>query len=481
MSTLIAPGPREVVSEERAVEIVIEWKAQIKSASSSSVETVVLTNKSYTAEAASVIATFLTEKLSDLDGKSVADGVKVADLSDMIASRMEKEGLQVLTTICNAFEGSNLDEVDLSDNAMGSKGISACSSVLQGQTSSLKRLSMCNNGLSADSMDEVADILTGVSGDNHENSENASCICDNLTKINFYNNMSGDGGCKAFARILKKCGSSKALSDIRFSGTRAGRPGSLHVSEALKSIADSGSLEKLTRLDLADNTFGTEGAANLSSVFSKCPHLTYVNLRDCILNDEGANAICKSLWSIGAPLVHLDMSGNEITKNGSSNLAELVEDIACSSLKVLHCEENELSSRGIVLLALALVGESDCGDESQSSSCILEEIRLGMNECGNVGGRALIGLASADKLPALKKICLDNNMFQDDVAEELVNVYGEKLEEMEDNDPDEDIDEDYDSDEDDDGDNSDDGQKDVGNDVDLDDLQEKVSKMSLKR
>ena len=102
------------MSEKRAVEIVIEWKAQIKSASSSSsVETVVLTNKSYTAEAASVIATFLTEKLSDLDGKSIADGVKVADLSDIIASRMEEEGLQVLTTICNAFEGSNLDEVDL--------------------------------------------------------------------------------------------------------------------------------------------------------------------------------------------------------------------------------------------------------------------------------------------------------------------------------------------------------------------------------
>merc|ERR1740124_406820 len=116
---------------------------------------------------------------------------------------------------------------------MGSKGIKACASVLSGQYSSLKRLSLCNNGLSEDAMNEVAEILSGGAA-GEENANFGSSMCERLEKIHFFNNMSGNGGCRAFAQILSKC--THQLTDLRFSGTRAGREGSLLISNALENL-----------------------------------------------------------------------------------------------------------------------------------------------------------------------------------------------------------------------------------------------------
>ena len=48
----------------------------------------------------------------------------------------------------------------------------------------------------------------------------ASTICKRLIKMNFFNNMSGYGGCQAFAQIMYRC--SANWEDARFNGTRTG-------------------------------------------------------------------------------------------------------------------------------------------------------------------------------------------------------------------------------------------------------------------
>ena len=88
-------------------------------------------------------------------------------------------------TICDAFATSKLVDVDLSDNAIGEQGIGACRTVLSMR--SLERLALCNNGLSADTLAQVADILT-------YDEDGTGCIASKLTKIHFHNNMSGEGG-----------------------------------------------------------------------------------------------------------------------------------------------------------------------------------------------------------------------------------------------------------------------------------------------
>jgi hypothetical protein len=204
--TLEPPGPREVVDEEKAKEFVKLWTEQLlqhQAATSITNENnnndddgtknnnmilcqrIRLSDKSYTAKAASVIATFLTEPFVGSGVPLVHDIVEV-DLSDSIAGRMTEEGLQVLKTICDAFVESKLIDVNLSDNAIGQQGIGACRTALSKK--SLERLALCNNGLSRETMRQVADILT------NDDDDGTGCIASNMTKIHFYNNMSGEDG-----------------------------------------------------------------------------------------------------------------------------------------------------------------------------------------------------------------------------------------------------------------------------------------------
>lgn len=459
---LTPPGDREVVEEAKAKEFVTLWKEQLEEQKKKVLEAtgkteldsnivlcdrISLTNKSYTAGAAVQIASFLT---ASSDGSpSIASKITIADLSDIIASRMEDEGLQVLQTICDAFKYSKLVEVDLSDNAMGSKGIKACCTVLSGQAGSLERLSLCNNGLSGTSMQEVADILSGEDEDDYN-------VCERLTKIHFFNNMSGDEGCTAFARILSRC--TERLTDVRFSGTRAGSEGSTLIASILEGMGEE-KVKNLERLDLADNSFGPEGATHLGTVFGRCNKLKYLNLRDCLLEDEGTGIVCHALWGAVAPLEHLDISGNEITRHGAKSISELVGDN--EYLKVLHVEENELTSLGVKTIALALGGElerldqikeeddSDSDGPEKKSKSIIEEVCLGTNECGAIGGKAILKAygPGGQNMPNLKKISLDGNMFPAELVQSLEEAFGDKLPPMEDNDDEEDADEDIDEDE----------------------------------
>ena len=358
------PGEREFVEAEKAREFVALWTEQLTAhrqevqailgdtATESDLGNVVLcdrirlSDKSFSDEAADVIATFLKEPF--MGGRSIASGILYAELDDIIAGRMTEMGLYVLQTICDAFADAELVDVNLSDNAIGQQGIGACKTVLS--KPSLTKLALGNNGLSEDTMKEVADTLL-----------RSGCVA-NLTKVHVYNNMSGEGGCEEFARILEE---SSKLIDIRFSSTRAGKAGSEIVASALGAALEEGRNTDLEKLDLYDNSFGNEASqAALVSVIERAP-LSYLNLGSCELGNAGVKKIC-----------------------------------------------------------LALVNHNSS----------LEELNLSYSNMDAIGALALI--ASAGKLPNLKKICLDGNSFKEDIVRALVDVFGDKLEEMEANDSD---------------------------------------------
>ena len=79
-----------------------------------------LSNKSFSVEAAEIIAVRLKEFRN----------VIIADISDIIAGRPEEEALQALSIICNSLATNKLIELNISDNALGSKGVHACSSLI---------------------------------------------------------------------------------------------------------------------------------------------------------------------------------------------------------------------------------------------------------------------------------------------------------------------------------------------------------------
>jgi Ran GTPase-activating protein (RanGAP) involved in mRNA processing and transport len=417
--TTVNPKIREVIDDAKATELIATWKEQLGNETSVSCEKIVLDGKSYTPGAAKIIADFLTS--TEDYQPSIASGIKVAILSDIIASQMEDQALIVLKTISDAFKESQLVEVDLSDNAMGTKGVVACETVLSGPSvmDTLQRLKLCNNGLSKYTMEEVAVLLT--KGD-------ASCIAKNLTQIHFFNNMSDDDGCESFKKIIARA---EHLEDIRFSGTRAKAKGSAFIASGLGDLAKDGNLSDIVRLDLADNSFG-DCYEDLAEALRSCTKLEYLDLHDCCLGDDGIVAVCDVLLEAKPPLSFVSLSGNDVGEDsyeGGKSIAALIKSIN-KSLVSFNASENELKSPGIRSIARAFTSDA------------VKEIFLNQNECGTVGANEIMKMAS--RVPNLEVIQLDANGFTPDIVEKLEEVFGDKLGEMDDNIDDEDYDDDLD-------------------------------------
>lgn len=457
---LSPPGQREVVTADRAREFIAHWTQQLLFHRSTLADPdavlcdrISLTDKSYTPEAAQIIADFIQGPFEG--GSPLAFGIVEADLSDMIASQLTEQGLKVLQTICDAFADSELVDVNLSDNAVGEQGAKYCKTVLS--KSSLKRLEMCNMGLAAETMKDIVDILTA------DEYGNGSCIAERMTKIHFYNNMSGPGGCREFARILEK---SRELVDVRFSSTRARKEGTDIFISALDACLADGRNTNISRLDLCDNNFGSKAAQEaLFRALASTTNLTYLNLSDCELGDDGVKKVCHALFDSDSSLEHLNLSANEVTKKGAKHIAEFIRD--CEALKVLRLEDNELTSRGVMQLAKAF----HIGDDGSA----IEEIQLTGNSIGTIGARALIDAAGPDgkDMPNLKSILLNQNSFNSDVVGELETAFGDKLGELDENDSDGEADDEISSDE------ESDDEDDADNDVKVDSLADAMEKSLL--
>lgn len=133
-----------------------------------------LSNKSFSSEAAGCISKHL----------KAFKQIEIADISDIIAGRAEEDALLTLKIICDGIVGNDLIELNVSDNALGSKGVIACKELIVCKT--LQRLYFCNNGMSADACVLISELLLDGG-------------CAPLTALHFYNNMSGNGGAVAIA------------------------------------------------------------------------------------------------------------------------------------------------------------------------------------------------------------------------------------------------------------------------------------------
>ena len=84
--------------------------------------------------------------------------LKSAILADIIAGRPEAEGLRVYEVLAAALRDKHLTEIDLSDNAVGPKGVHACRELLTNQEH-LEKLYFCNCGISKEAAASIAELL----------------------------------------------------------------------------------------------------------------------------------------------------------------------------------------------------------------------------------------------------------------------------------------------------------------------------------
>ena len=83
-----------------------------------------LSTKSFGREAAAVASEAIL---------NIADTLTHVDMSDIIAGRPEDEALEALRVISAALARAKLRHLDLSDNALGEKGVRALADSFQGQ------------------------------------------------------------------------------------------------------------------------------------------------------------------------------------------------------------------------------------------------------------------------------------------------------------------------------------------------------------
>ncbi|CDO99022.1 unnamed protein product [Coffea canephora] len=382
----ISKGQRAFIKAEEAEELLRPLKEP-----GNYYNKICFSNRSFGTDAALVAAPIL----SSLKGQ-----LKEVDLSDFVAGRPEEEALEVMKIFSAALEGSVLKSLNLSDNALGEKGVRAFGELLKSQTS-LEALYLMNDGISEEAARAVCELVPST---------------DILTVLHFHNNMTGDEGAIAISEVVKR---SPLLEDFRCCSTRVGSDGGIALSEAL------GTCTYLRKLDLRDNMFGLEAGIALSKALSFHANLTEVYLSYLNLEDKGAIAIADALKSTAPLLEVLEIAGNDITAEAAPALAACVA--AKQHLTKLNLAENELKDDGAIQISKAL-------EESHDK---LKEVDVSSNSLRRVGARTLA--QSVVHKPDLKLLNVDGNFISDEGIDELKDIFkkfSDKLAPLDENDPD---------------------------------------------
>ncbi|GFP92286.1 ran GTPase-activating protein 1 [Phtheirospermum japonicum] len=315
---------------------------------------------------------------------SVKDRLTEVDLSDFVAGRNEDEALEVMSIFSSALEGSNLRYLNLSNNALGEKGIRAFEALLKSQYN-LEELYLINDGISEEAAVAVSDLIPST---------------DKLRVLHFHNNMTGDEGAIAISRIVDN---SPLLEDFRCSSTRVGSDGGVALAKAL------GKCTRLKKLDLRDNMFGVEAGLALSEVISVFSDLSEIYLSYLNLEDEGSIAIMNALKESALSLEILDLAGNEITAKAAPVLASCIA--SKQFLAKLNLGENELKDEGAILIAKAL-------EEGHGQLC---EVDVSVNLVRRAGARRL-AQAVVGK-PGFLLLNINGNYISDEGIDEVMDLF----------------------------------------------------------
>ncbi|KAG0463091.1 hypothetical protein HPP92_021567 [Vanilla planifolia] len=210
----ISGGRRDFLNADEAGELLSPLKEE-----GNAYTKICFSNRSFGVDAARVAEPIL---------RSVTKQLVEVDLSDIVAGRPEDEALEVMRLFSSALESCELKYLNLSNNAMGEKGVRAFEPLFRSQNS-LEELYLMNDGISEEAAKALCELIPST---------------DKLRILHFHNNMTGDEGALAISVVLKRC---PLLEDFRCSSTRVDSEGGIALAEGLETCTH------LKKLDLRDN------------------------------------------------------------------------------------------------------------------------------------------------------------------------------------------------------------------------------------
>jgi Ran GTPase-activating protein 1 len=400
---------REKLTPERAQELI---KPLVES---SNFKSVFLCGKSFDAAAIAPVADAIRKQ----------ENLSIVDFSDIIAGQEESVALDALRAISDTLSDMGFESLNLSDNALGEKGVQACAALLRNQQQSLRRLWCDNDGLSKGAVAVLVEMLLG----------DADKLP--LELLHLHNNMMGNGGGKALGPLFAKC---PEISDIRVSGTRMFDKGTTAIFRALDESAAAG----IQRLDFGGTTIGDGAIQFAENVVRRSKQLAYVNFADT-MEEELAVRMLVALRETACKLTDLNMSATNLTTDeGLDALKELLaQDFVRDNLVTLRLNDNdEFESDGLVGLAEAFSETFPSVEVVEVNCC-----------CASGNGALAIAKVLSAKCPKLRLLDLSGNTVSESTVAEINSLFGESVKvSWVDNEPDddEDVDSDAESDDDDD-------------------------------
>lgn len=280
---IAAPGRREVVSVEEARQILERWTRQV--GDNNEVYSVDISCRAWSRESVDVLLPFF---------RQIAPTVKYVNFADIIASLHTDEGLYVMESLAGAFSEAPLQDIDLSDNAKGPRGLIRVESMIA--NTPLQRLYLHNCGLSSESLELLREWFLA----------NDSRIARGMKDLVFNRNMSGAEGARVMGEILPHC---TQLQRLSYLGCRL-QGGTMFLANGIRDMCQAAPRCALRKLELDDCHFGEEehpAYVPLAEAMERCSQLQHFDVPDGNFEVEGLTALIRAFETSGAQLKHLGL------------------------------------------------------------------------------------------------------------------------------------------------------------------------------
>jgi Ran GTPase-activating protein (RanGAP) involved in mRNA processing and transport len=382
--TLTAGGPRTRVQHAEAKQILARFQKTLRQHGGDDccVHTLNLSCRQWPLESLQVLAPVLQQ---------ICSQVVILKVDDIIAGLETDDGLATLGFLATIFSTPSTDasdkscikEIDLSDNALGTRGAVVLKPLLQ--LASLQRLYFSNCGLSAESFSETLLPILQM---------NAL----HWTALGLGRNQLGPTGAEQVGSLLEDCVN---LESFAYAGTRPLVEGTGHICKGLAAMTVAGG-SSLQMLDLDDCTFrsgddDTDPCLALCQCLQASPALRKLVLRDGELQVAGLQRVLKAVQQAGARLQILDLGAvGEMAEEGAAVLLAYLETTgAARYLQELSFDTNELTDAGVADLVAPFTAHE----------CCLRKLNLAENELEAAGIRVLLD----NPIKTLKELNLADN------------------------------------------------------------------------
>lgn len=264
---------------------------------------------------------------------------KILKADDITATLETEVGLETLGYVASFFSthSPGLEQVDLKDNAVGTRGIEALQPLFT--LKNLTHLNLKNTGIAEADALKLKEILN----------------TESLLSLDFSRNNIGPEGARHFGELISRCTN---LQSFSYAGTRDRSEGIVHVCAGLSG------LHHIVHLNLEDCNVGN---ADLTPCLRNSTKLEYLNLDG---NGIGLEKLAEILGALeSSSLVYLNLSGNEEFGSEGGELLKAFLQNAPRTLRTLKLDSCFLGSDGVRALI-----------EGLRDGHMVEELDLGAND-----------------------------------------------------------------------------------------------------